>query len=43
MNTNGIGLGLHICKLLANYFGGDIACKSVWGKGAAFVFYFLLE
>jgi signal transduction histidine kinase len=43
MNSNGIGLGLHICKLIANQFGGEIACKSEWGKGTSFVFYFALD
>ena len=31
MNTQGIGLGLHISKMIAMQFGGDIMVKSKWG------------
>jgi signal transduction histidine kinase len=43
INTKGIGLGLHICKLIVEQFGGDIGCKSEWGKGTSFVFYMALD
>ena len=38
VNTQGIGLGLHICKKLTKQLGGDIICKSESKKGAEFVF-----
>jgi nitrogen-specific signal transduction histidine kinase len=33
LNTNGIGLGLHIYKMIVEQFGGMITCKSKWGEG----------
>ena len=30
LNTKGIGLGLHICKIIIKQFGGEIICKSKW-------------
>jgi len=43
LNTNGIGLGLHICKMIVEQFGGLITCKSEWGKGASFIFLIALD
>jgi len=31
INNKGIGLGLHISKMICNQFGGDIFCSSEWG------------
>lgn len=31
INTQGVGLGLHISKKIVQYFGGNIICKSQWG------------
>ena len=28
INTQGIGLGLHISKQIVNFLGGEIVCKS---------------
>jgi hypothetical protein len=43
MNTQGIGLGLHISKMIAMQFGGDILVKSKWGHGSKFTFVFSLS
>ena len=43
LNTNGIGLGLHICKMIVEQFGGLITCKSEWGKGTTFIFLIALD
>ena len=43
INVKGIGLGLHICKLIVEQFGGQIICKSEWGSGAKFIFYLRLD
>jgi len=37
INVKGVGLGLHICKLILGEFGGEIICKSEWGLGTNFV------
>lgn len=34
----GTGLGLNICRRLADLMGGEISASSVWGKGSAFTF-----
>eukprot|EP00742_Colponemidia_sp_Colp-10_P005136 GILJ01005485.1.p1 GENE.GILJ01005485.1~~GILJ01005485.1.p1 ORF type:complete len:1102 (+),score=146.36 GILJ01005485.1:113-3418(+) len=34
----GTGLGLYICKQLCRRMGGNIGCRSVYGKGATFWF-----
>jgi signal transduction histidine kinase len=43
INTKGIGLGLHICKMIVNFYGGDIFCDSKWQQGTTFIFYIALE
>ena len=43
LNTKGIGLDLHICKLIINYFGGEIICKSKWNVGTSFIFVMPLD
>jgi signal transduction histidine kinase len=43
MNTQGIGLGLFICKQIVEQFEGDIFVKSQVGKGTRFTFSFLLD
>jgi protein-histidine pros-kinase len=32
----GTGLGLHLSRKLADLLGGNIACRSEWGKGSTF-------
>lgn len=39
MNTNGIGLGLFICKKIVTQFEGKIIVKSEPGKGSKFIFF----
>ena len=36
VNAKGIGLGLYICKKLANKLGGDVTLESEVDKGASF-------
>jgi len=43
LNSKGIGLGLHISKMICNEFGGDIIVNSEWGKGTNFTFLIALE
>lgn len=43
LNTNGIGLGLHICKMIVEQFGGLITWKYEWGKGISFIFLIALD
>jgi len=43
LNTNGIGLGLHNCKMIVEQFVGLIKCKSKWGKGTSFIFLIALN
>ena len=35
---DGTGLGLTICRHLANLMGGEISAKSLWGEGSVFTF-----
>lgn len=44
LNTKeGIGLGLHISKKIAQEFGGDINFTSNWGEGTTFTFVLALD
>ena len=43
LNNKGIGLGLHISKMICQQFGGDIFCSSEWGKGTTFTFLIALD
>ena len=43
LNPEGIGLGLHISKLIVQSFGGHISCKSKYGVGSTFVFTIALD
>ena len=43
INTNGIGLGLVICKLITSKFGGDIDFTSEYKKGSTFFFTFEMD
>ena len=38
MNKKGIGLGLYICKMIANQFDGDITLESELNFGSIFTF-----
>lgn len=38
LNPNGVGLGLSICKKLAEALGGNISVHSVYGEGTEFTF-----
>ena len=42
MNTKGIGLGLHIAKLITEKFDGEITLDSEVGVGSNFTFKFKL-
>ena len=42
MNTNGIGLGLHICKKIAIAFEGNVSVDSEYNVGSTFSFWFEL-
>ena len=39
----GTGLGLNICRRLANLMGGEICAKSIWGEGSIFTFFLPLK
>jgi protein-histidine pros-kinase len=36
-NREGSGLGLHLSQKLAELLGGDITCRSEFGRGSTFV------
>jgi len=37
LNTKGVGLGLSICKMIANAFNGEVALLSKEGLGSIFI------
>ena len=43
VNTQGVGLGLVVCKKLANALGGDIHVKSKLGEGSTFKFFIISQ
>lgn len=43
LNTQGIGIGLHVTKKITKMFHGDIICQSEFGKGSKFTFIVVLE
>lgn len=43
INTKGIGLGLHISKMIVEQLGGDIMCISEWNKGSTFTYVIALD
>ena len=43
MNSNGVGLGLYICRQIVNQFGGNICVRSRVGEGSTFYFNFEIE
>ena len=43
LNAKGIGLGLHISKMICQEFGGDIIVDSKWGNGSNFTFLIALS
>ena len=43
INTQGIGMGLHITKKLVEHFGGKVQVRSKVGEGSTFEFSFKLS
>ena len=43
MNTNGVGLGLFICKQIVEQFNGKICVRSQENLGSSFFFSFEVE
>ena len=43
VQAGGNGLGLHICKKIAQSLGGDLTVKSEVGEGSKFTFSFVCE
>ncbi len=43
INTQGIGLGLHISKMIVQQLGGEIICRSKFGHGTSFTFLISLD
>ena len=43
LTTKGVGLGLHISKLISEQLGGDIDCRSVWQEGTVMTFVIACE
>ena len=42
LNTQGIGLGLYITKMIVTQFGGEVECRSKVGEGSTFCLTFEL-
>ena len=42
-DENPLGVGLYLCKNIAQQFGGDLDFISEWGKGSTFIFCLDLE
>ena len=43
LNPEGIGLGLHISKMIVQSYGGHIVCQSKYGVGTTFIFTIALD
>jgi len=43
INKKGVGLGLYICKLIVDAFGGTISVFSEINKGSTITFNFILS
>ena len=43
MNSNGIGLGLYITKMIVEQFGGNVGVDSAIGRGSTFHMQFELS
>jgi len=43
LNTQGVGLGLYITKMIVNQFEGEVSVKSEMGQGSSFFLNFVLN